>query len=142
MRGVNKAIIIGHLGNDPDARQTANGTAVTNMSVATSEQWKDKQSGERKEHTEWHRIALFGRLAEVAAEYLHKGSKVYIEGRISTRKWQDQQGNDRYSTEIVASELQMLDARESRQEPQRQDPRQQQRRQSPPDDFDDDPVPF
>lgn len=108
-RGVNKVIIVGNLGQDPETRAMPSGMSVTTISVATSEQWKDKQSGERKERTEWHRIAFFGRQAEVAAEYLHKGSKVYVEGMLRTRKWQDKQGNDRYSTEIIANELQMLD---------------------------------
>ncbi len=107
-RGVNKAILIGGLGADPETRYTANNTAVTNLRLATSEQWKDKQTGERQERTEWHRVSMFGRLAEVAAEHLRKGSKVYIEGRIQTRKWQDSDGNDRYTTEIVANDMTML----------------------------------
>ncbi len=111
MAGVNKAIIVGNLGGDPEVRYTPSGSAVANISVATSEQWKDKQTGERQERTEWHRIVLFNRLGEIAGEYLKKGSKVYIEGRIQTRKWQDQSGNDRYSTEIVANEMQMLESR-------------------------------
>jgi single-strand DNA-binding protein len=110
-RGVNKVIIIGNLGNDPDTRYMPSGSAVTNLSVATNESWKDKQTGEQKDRTEWHRVAMFGRLAEIAAEYLRKGSQVYIEGRLRTRKWQDQSGNDRYSTEIVADEMQMLGGR-------------------------------
>ncbi len=111
MAGVNKAIIVGNLGGDPEVRYTPSGSAVANISIATSEQWKDKQTGERQERTEWHRVVLFNRLGEIAGEYLKKGSKVYIEGRIQTRKWQDQNGNDRYSTEIVANEMQMLDSR-------------------------------
>ncbi len=107
-RGVNKAIILGSLGQDPDIRYTAGGAAVANISIATNEQWKDKESGEMQERTEWHRVVFFGRLAEIAGEYLHKGSQVYIEGRIQTRKWQDKEGNDRYTTEIVANEMQML----------------------------------
>ncbi len=107
-RGVNKAIILGSLGQDPDVRYTASGAAVANISIATNEQWKDKESGEMQERTEWHRVVFFGRLAEIAGEYLHKGSQVYIEGRIQTRKWQDKEGNDRYTTEIVANEMQML----------------------------------
>ena len=110
-RGINKVILIGNLGNDPDTRYMPSGTAVTNISVATSRSWKDKQSGEQKEHTEWHKVAMFDRLAEIAAEYLRKGSQVYIEGRLQTRKWQDKDGNDRYSTEIVANEMQMLGGR-------------------------------
>jgi len=110
-RGVNKVIIVGNLGNDPDTRYMPSGSAVTNLSVATNESWKDKQSGEQKERTEWHKVAMFGRLAEIAAEYLRKGSMVYIEGKLRTRKWQDQQGNDRWTTEIVADEMQMLGGR-------------------------------
>ena len=110
-KGINKAIIIGNLGADPETRNMPNGNAVTNLTVATSESWKDKQTGERKENTEWHRVVFFGRLAEVAGEYLSKGSKVYIEGRLQTRKWQDRDGNDRYTTEIVANEMQMLDSK-------------------------------
>ena len=110
-RGVNKVILVGNLGNDPETKYMPSGDAVTNLSVATSESWKDKQSGEQKDRTEWHRVAMFGRLAEIAAEYLRKGSQVYIEGKIRTRKWQDQQGNDRYSTEVIANEMQMLGSR-------------------------------
>ena len=110
MRGVNKVIIVGNLGADPESRQFSNGGNVTNISVATSEQWTDKQTGEKKEATEWHRIALFNRLGEIAAQYLRKGSKVYIEGSLRTRKWQDQNGQDRYTTEIRADQLQMLDS--------------------------------
>ena len=110
-RGINKVILVGNLGNDPDSRTTPSGLSVTNLSVATSRSWKDKQTGEQKDHTEWHRVAMFDRLAEIAAEYLRKGSQVYIEGRLQTRKWQDKDGNDRYSTEIVASEMQMLGGR-------------------------------
>ena len=107
-RGVNKAILIGNLGNDPDMRYTAGGAAVANISIATAESWRDKESGEQQERTEWHRVVAFGRLAEIMGEYLRKGSQVYIEGRIQTRKWQDKDGQDRYTTEIVANELQML----------------------------------
>lgn len=110
-RGINKVILIGNLGNDPETRYTASGSAVTNISLATSESWKDKQTGQPVEKTEWHRVVFFNRLAEVAGEYLRKGSKVYVEGRLQTRKWQDQAGQDRYSTEIVANEMQMLDSR-------------------------------
>lgn len=110
MRGVNKVIIVGNLGADPEARQFSNGGSVTNISVATSEQWTDKQTGERKENTEWHRISLFNRLGEIAAQYLRKGSSVYIEGSLRTRKYQDQNGQDRYITEIRADNMQMLSA--------------------------------
>jgi len=110
-RGVNKVILVGNLGADPETRMMPSGGSVTNIRLATSESWKDKQSGERKERTEWHRVVFFQRLAEIAAEYLRKGSQVYIEGQIRTNKWQDQQGNDRYTTEIVANEMQMLGGR-------------------------------
>ena len=110
-KGINKAIIVGNLGADPEVRYTAGGTAVTNCNVATSDTWRDKTSGEMQERTEWHRIMFFARLAEVAGEYLKKGSKIYVEGRIQTRKWQGQDGQDRYTTEIVANEMQMLDTR-------------------------------
>lgn len=108
MRGVNKVIIVGRLGNDPESRQFSNGGSVTNISVATSEQWTDKQTGEKREATEWHRVSLFNRLGEIAAQYLRKGSQVYIEGSLRTRKWQDQNGQDRYTTEIRADQMQML----------------------------------
>jgi single-strand DNA-binding protein len=107
-RGINKVILIGNLGADPETRAMPSGTTVANLRIATSESWRDKQSGEQQERTEWHRVALFGRLGEIAAEYLKKGSQVYIEGSLRTRKWQDKQGNERYSTEIVGSEMQML----------------------------------
>lgn len=107
-RGVNKVILLGNLGNDPDIRYTASGAAVANISLATAENWRDKETGEKQERTEWHRVVFFGRLAEIVGEYLRKGSQVYVEGRIQTRKWQDKDGNDRYTTEIVASEMQML----------------------------------
>lgn len=110
-RGVNKVILIGNIGQDPEVRYTPGGSAITNISVATSETWKDKQTGQAQERTEWHRVVFFNRLAEIAGEYLRKGSKVYIEGSLRTRKWQDQQGQDRYTTEIVANEMQMLDGR-------------------------------
>ncbi len=110
-RGINKVILVGNLGQDPETRYMPSGGAVTNISVATSESWKDKQTGEQKDRTEWHRVAMFNRLAEVAAEYLRKGSQVYIEGKIRTRKWQDKDGNDRYTTEIIADEMQMLGGR-------------------------------
>jgi single-strand DNA-binding protein len=107
-RGVNKVIIVGNLGKDPETRYMPSGSAVTNLRIATTEAWKDKQSGEQQERTEWHAVAMFGRLAEIAAEYLRKGSQVYIEGKLRTRKWQDKEGKDRYTTEIVADEMQML----------------------------------
>lgn len=110
-RGVNKVILIGNLGADPEIRAMPSGISVGNIRIATSEQWKDKESGESKERTEWHTVVAFGRLGEIMGEYLKKGSKVYIEGSLRTRKWQDKQGNDRYSTEIVATEMQMLDSR-------------------------------
>ena len=110
-RGINKVILIGNLGADPETRAMPSGTTVANLRVATSESWRDKQTGEQQERTEWHRVALFGRLAEIAGEYLRKGSQVYIEGRLRTRKWQDKQGNERYSTEIVGNDLQMLGGR-------------------------------
>ncbi len=110
-RGVNKAILVGTLGRDPEVKYTAGGSAVVNVSVATNESWKDKNTGENVEKTEWHRIVIFGKLAEIAAQYLKKGSQVYFEGKIQTRKWQDQNGQDRYTTEIVANEMQMLGGR-------------------------------
>jgi single-strand DNA-binding protein len=110
-RGINKAIIVGTLGRDPEVKYTAGGSAVVNVSVATNEAWKDKTTGENVEKTEWHRIVIFGKLAEIAAQYLKKGSQVYFEGKIQTRKWQDQGGQDRYTTEIVANDMQMLGGR-------------------------------
>lgn len=113
-KGINKVILIGNLGADPEIRHMPNGTAVANINLATSENWKDKNTGEQQERTEWHRVVLFQRLAEIVAEYLKKGSKVYIEGRLQTRKWQDKTtGQDRYTTEIIANEMQMLDSRSS-----------------------------
>lgn len=126
-RGVNKVIIVGTLGNDPEVKYSASGSAIANLSVATSEQWKDKQTGEKKEQTEWHRVVIFGKLAEVAGEYLRKGSQVYIEGQLRTRKWTDSNGVDRYTTEIVIPQMggvmQMLGGK-------REDSGQQQRQQS------------
>ena len=116
--GVNKAIIVGNLGDAPKTSVLPQGGAVTNFSVATSESWKDKQTGEMNERTEWHRVVMFNRLAEVAGEYLSKGSKVYVEGKLQTRKWKDQAGQDRYTTEIVGSQMQMLDSKESKPQPQ------------------------
>lgn len=110
-RGINKVILIGNLGNDPETRYLPSGGAVTNIRLATSESWRDKQSGETKERTEWHSVVFFNKLAEIAGEYLRKGSKVYVEGSLRTRKWQGQDGQDRYTTEIVAGEMQMLDSR-------------------------------
>lgn len=113
MAGVNKVIIVGNLGNDPEVRYSNNGAAIANLSIATSDTWKDKNTGEKQEKTEWHRVVMFNRLGEIAGEYLRKGSKVYIEGKLQTRKWQDQSGQDKYTTEIVANEMQMLDSRGS-----------------------------
>ena len=110
-RGINKVILVGNLGADPETRYTASGSAVTNIRLATTESWRDRQSGDRQEKTEWHRVVFFNRLAEVAGEYLRKGSQVYVEGKIQTRKWQDQSGQDRYTTEVVANEMQMLGGR-------------------------------
>jgi len=110
-RGINKVILVGNLGQDPETRYMPSGSAVTNITVATNESWKDKQTGEQKDRTEWHKVAMFSRLAEIAAEYLRKGSQVYIEGKLRTRKWQDRDGNDRYTTEIIADEMQMLGGR-------------------------------
>ncbi len=142
-RGVNKVILVGNLGNDPETRYMPSGSAVTNLSVATNESWKDKETGEQKDRTEWHKVAMFGRLAEIAAEYLRKGSQVYIEGKLRTRKWQDKDGNDRWTTEIVADEMQMLGGRMDSGAPAMDDPPPPS---APPpkgasDDFDDD-IPF
>lgn len=155
-RGVNKVILIGNLGQDPEVRYLPQGGAVTNITLATSESWRDKQSGEMKEKTEWHRVVVFGKLAEIAGEYLKKGSQVYIEGQLQTRKWQDQQGQERYSTEVVVNiggSMQMLSGRSSgndasppagSQKPQQQRTQRTQRppaQSEPPMDFDDD-IPF
>ncbi len=110
-RGINKVILVGNLGDDPETRYSPSGTAVTKLRVATNETWKDKQTGEQKDRTEWHRVTMFGRLGEIGAEYLRKGSQVYIEGSLRTSKWQGQDGQDRYTTEIIASEMQMLGGR-------------------------------
>jgi single-strand DNA-binding protein len=110
-RGVNKVILVGNLGQDPQSRAMPSGKAVANLRIATTDQWRDKQTGENKENTEWHTVVMFDRLAEIATEYLRKGSQVYIEGKLRTRKWQDKEGNDRYSTEIVANDMQMLGGR-------------------------------
>lgn len=157
-RGVNKVILVGNLGRDPEMKYTASGAAIANITVATSDSWNDKQTGERVEKTEWHRVVAFQRLAEIMGEYLKKGSQVYIEGKLQTRKWQDQNGQDRYSTEVVASDMQMLGARGGdagarpqagsgggfRNNPQAQQaPAQQAPAQSGSNnDFDDDDIPF
>jgi single-strand DNA-binding protein len=117
MASVNKVIVVGNLGRDPETRYMPDGAAITNVSVATSFQWTDKQSGEKKEETEWHRVVFRGKLAEVAGEYLKKGSQVYVEGRLRTRKWQDKDGQDRYTTEIMATEMKMLGSRAGAGEP-------------------------
>ena len=154
-RGINKVILVGNLGKDPEVKYTASGAAVTNITVATSETWNDKQTGEKVEKTEWHRVVAFQRLAEIMGEYLRKGSQVYIEGKLQTRKWQDQNGQDRYTTEIVANDMQMLGARggESGGRPQaggaggggfRNNPQSQQAptQSNQNDDFADDDIPF
>ena len=110
-RGINKVILVGNCGQDPETRFSSSGAAITNISLATSETWKDKQTGQQQERTEWHKVVFFNRLGEIAGEYLKKGSKVYIEGSLRTRKWQDKEGQDRYTTEIVGNEMQMLDSR-------------------------------
>lgn len=145
-RGINKVILIGNLGADPETRYTQNNTAVTNFNLATSETWRDKQSGEQRENTEWHRVVMFGRLGEIAGEYLKKGSKVYIEGRLQTRKWQGQDGQDRYTTEIIANEMQMLDSRGGSapmdDRPKRQDSQPEQSSSSGGNEGLDDDIPF
>lgn len=127
-KGVNKAIIVGRLGQDPEVRYMPNGNAVANFTVATSEQWKDQQ-GQKQEKTEWHRITIYGKLAEIAGKYLHKGSNVYLEGRLQTREWTDQQQVKRYTTEIIVNEMQMLDGAPQQQGQQQAQPIQQQRQQ-------------
>jgi single-strand DNA-binding protein len=162
-RGINKVILVGNLGGDPETRYTANGAAITNITVATSESWRDKQTGETQERTEWHRVVFFNRLAEIAGEYLRKGRQVYIEGSLRTRKWQGQDGQDRWTTEIVANEMQMLgnrgddagsrtssgggfrDQRPAQQQPQQQQSSQQNQESQQPaaeDGFTDDDIPF
>jgi single-strand DNA-binding protein len=121
-RGINKVILVGNLGADPETRYTASGSAITNIRIATSESWRDKQTGENQERTEWHRVVFFNRLAEIAGEYLRKGSQVYVEGSLRTRKWQGQDGQDRYTTEVVANEMQMLGARGGDSAPRQQAP--------------------
>jgi single-strand DNA-binding protein len=148
--GVNKVILVGHLGKDPDMKFAANGSAVCNITVATSESWKDKQTGDKVEKTEWHRVVAFGKLAEIMGEYLRKGSLVYIEGKLQTRKWQDKSGQDRYTTEIVADQMQMLGSKnQSSSDAPRIRPENQQTSQGFRDtpepqqsDFDDDSIPF
>lgn len=151
-RGVNKVTLIGNLGNDPEVRYSGNGKAVANVSLATAESWRDKDSGEQQERTEWHRVVFFGRLAEIVSEYLHKGSQIYVEGRLQTNKWQDKEGNDRYTTQIVANEMQMLGSRSggvNNQEPMPEEPvdnspkqnKKSTSNESPVDDFDED-IPF
>jgi len=134
-RGINKVILIGNLGNEPDVRYTAAGVAIVNISLATSESWTDKQTGQRQERTEWHKVVFFNRLAEIVKQYLHSGSKIYVEGNLRTEKWQDQNGVERYTTKIIAREMQMLDG--TRTEEQAQAPQYQQQpaaapQQSPP----------
>lgn len=154
-RGVNKVILVGNLGKDPEMKYTASGAAIANITVATSESWNDKQTGERVDKTEWHRVVAFQRLAEIMGEYLKKGSQVYIEGKLQTRKWQDQNGQDRWTTEIVANEMQMLGARGGdagnrpqqgggfRSNPPSQKPEPQAQAQAPADSgFADDDIPF
>ena len=141
-RGINKVILIGNLGQDPETRYMPSGGAVTNITVATSESWKDKQTGQPVERTEWHRVIFFNKLAEIAAQYLKKGSKVYIEGQLRTRKWQDKDtGADRYSTEIVSNQMQMLDSRDDGGEPRPNQSAPQAQQAGGFDDFDDD-IPF
>ncbi|HIE9152639.1 TPA: single-stranded DNA-binding protein [Klebsiella variicola subsp. variicola] len=153
-RGVNKVIIIGRLGQDPEVRYAPSGAAFANLTVATSEQWRDKQTGEQKEQTEWHRVVISGKLAEIAGEYLRKGSEVYLEGKLRTRKWTDQNGVDKYTTEIqvgINGTMQMLGGKQGGGEqtpaprnngqPQRQAPQQHSQHSEPPMDFDDD-IPF
>ena len=124
MASINKVILVGNLGRDPETRYLTDGAAITNVSLATTDTWKDKTSGEKKEATEWHRVVFFGKLAEIAGEYLKKGSQAYIEGRIRTRKWQDKEGQDRYSTEIVADTMQMLGGKSAQSEAQQEQKKQ------------------
>lgn len=144
-RGVNKVILIGNLGQDPEVKYMPSGGAVCNISLATTDSWKDKNSGERQERTEWHRVVFFNRLAEIAGEYLRKGSQVYIEGRLQTRKWQDKEGQERTTTEIVVSDMQMLGSRGGGALDEPAAPpaggSQAKRQESPAEDFDDD-IPF
>lgn len=144
-RGVNKVILVGNLGKDPEVKYSGNGMAIAHLTLATSETYKDKNTGDNVEKTEWHRIAAFRRLAEIMGEYLKKGSKIYIEGKLQTRKWKDAQGVDRWTTEIIANEMQMLDSRGGRDQPVQQ-PKDYATDEKPegspvPNDFDDD-IPF
>jgi len=141
-RGINKVILIGNLGADPETRYMPSGGAVTNIRIATSESWKDKTSGEQQERTEWHNVAFFGRLAEIAGEYLRKGSQVYVEGRLRTRKWQDRDGNDRYTTEVIASDMQMIGGRPGAGAPARAESGASHEPVPPPPDTFDDDIPF
>lgn len=147
-RGVNKVILVGNLGADPESRSMPNGNAVTNIRIATSEQWKDKATGDKQEKTEWHSVVFFGKTAEIAAEYLRKGATVYVEGKLQTRKWQDKEGNDRYTTEVVANEMQMIGGKardaagyDMKAAEKRAESEQKPARESAPADFDDD-IPF
>jgi single-strand DNA-binding protein len=143
-RGINKAIIVGNLGGDPEVRTTGNGTSIATFTVATSESWTDKQSGEKQERTEWHRIKAFGRLAEICGEYLKKGRQVYIEGQIRTDKYTDKQGVEKYSTDIIANEMQMLGGNEGGSRPAQDRPAQRQEspKSAPAGGFEDDDLPF
>ncbi|WP_219495739.1 single-stranded DNA-binding protein [Proteus terrae] len=148
-KGVNKCILIGHLGQDPEIRYMPSGGAVANLTLATSESWRDKQTGEMKDRTEWHRVCIFGKLAEIAGEYLRKGSQVYIEGSLQTRKWQDQSGQDRYTTEVVVNvggSMQMLGSnggnQAGSQKPQQSAQQPQAPQNEPPQDWDDQEIPF
>lgn len=138
---VNKVLLFGNLGSDPETRYSSNGDAVTNFSLATTDRWKDKNTGENKESTEWHRIVIYGKLAEVAGQYLKKGSQVYVEGKIRTRKWQDKQGNDRYTTEINADQMKMLGRREGGDDQSQAEPAKNQRASQTAQSIDDD-IPF
>ena len=142
MSGVNRAIIVGHLGKDPETRSSQGGVAITNFSVATSETWKDKNTGEKKEQTEWHSISTFGRLAEICAEYLTKGKQVYIEGRIQTRSWEDKDGKKRYTTEIIANTMQMLGGGGEKREAPKKQNMPQKTKKADPEFFDDSQIPF
>lgn len=141
-RGVNKVILVGNLGKDPDVKYLPNGGAVANLTLATSERWKDKTTGEEQEKTEWHRVVMFGRLGEITGQYLKKGSKIYVEGKLQTRKWQDKEGVERYTTDIVANEMQMLDGKQQggEQDAPRSSSKQPENKLA--DDFDDSDIPF
>ncbi len=141
-KGVNKVTIIGNLGADPEVRYSANGTAICSLSLATSEQWTDKASGEKQERTEWHRVKVFGKLAEICCEYLKKGRQVYIEGSLRTDKYTDKAGIEKYSTDIIASEMQMLGGNEGKPDRQQEQPKRQAPKPAPRDDFQDSEIPF